>query len=171
MESNPEHWQQAATGASMKTKPDASESRKRRRLAGVAIAACLVSLGLWLWTCGVYYRPLPTPCFALRLPYLTVQASALDSGVHLLAMKGRSDQTTAIGFQPETSLGRGGYGHGWVVSAVGLVFVLAPAFDGGDYGVSPHLALVLPYWLLALGSGWLSWRLVRPGRVSHSVAG
>ena len=109
----------------------------------------LVSFGLWVWTSGIYYRPLPTPGCAIRLPFVMLGASANDDGIHFLAMKQRAGQF------PEIHFGRGftGYHHGYVVNMLGLVMAVLPTeYNGGDYIVSPHAALVLPYWLMILGA-------------------
>ena len=109
----------------------------------------LVSFGLWVWTSGIYYRTLPTPGCSVRLPFVGLGACADDEGIHFLAMKQRAGQFPAIHF------GRGftGYHHGYVVNMLGLVMAVLPTeHNGGDYSVSPHAALVLPYWLLIVGA-------------------
>ncbi len=110
----------------------------------------LVSFVLWVWTSGVYYRPLPTPGCAVRLPFVMLGSCADGEGIHFLAMKQRASQFPAIHF------GRGdtGYHHAYVVNILGLVMAVQPTkYDGGDYSVAPYAALIMPYWLLILGAG------------------
>lgn len=131
-------------------------NRARRVAVPVVAMTLLVSLSLWVWTSGVYYRRLPTPVCAVRLPFVLLQACASDEGVHLLAMKERGKQFPAIQFERATYLGNAGYLEGHFVNVLGLVIAVLPSeYCGGDYFVSAHVALVLPYWLLVAGSGWL----------------
>jgi len=141
----------------------------------------IVSLGLWVWTSGIYYRALPTPACAIRLPFVLLQACADGEGVHLLAMKERASQFPAIQFERASYLGNAGYHHGCVVNVLGLVTAVLPTeYCGGDYIVWPHIALVLPYWLLIVGAGCLlvvltpaaTWiaPYCRPSKVSGAAA-
>ena len=78
-----------------------------------------------------------------------LQVCANDEGIHFLAMKQRADQF------PEIQSGGGftAYYHGYVVNILGFVMAVLPTeYNGGDYVVSPHTALVLPYWLLMVGA-------------------
>jgi hypothetical protein len=154
----------------------------RRKLVVPVVALVLVgSSFLWVWTSGIYYRTLPTPAFAIRLPFVLLQACANDEGVHLLAIKERANQLPAIQFERASYLGNAGYHHGCVVNILGLVMAVLPTeYCGGDYVVSPHTALVLPYWLLIVGAGCLlvvltpavTWirRYCRPSKVSGGAA-
>ncbi len=110
---------------------------------------------LWLWTAGIYYRPLAKPACAIRLPFILLQAGANDEGVHFLAMRQSGRQFPTVHFRG-TFFGNAGYHHGRVVNVLGLVIAVLPTeYNGGDYLVSPHVALVVPYWLLIVGSGCL----------------
>lgn len=132
--------------------------RDRARKATVPVAAMIliVSSCLWVWTSGIYYRPLPKPACAVRVPFVLFQARASDDGVHFLAMNQHASQFPAIQVGRATSLGNAGYHHGCVVNILGLVIAVLPTtYNGGDYFVSPHVALVLPYWLLIVGAGCL----------------
>ena len=42
--------------------------------AALALCGLIGSLGLWVWTSGVYYRSLPTPAIAVSAPAVVVQA-------------------------------------------------------------------------------------------------
>jgi hypothetical protein len=113
------------------------------------------SLGLRVWTSGVYCRELPTPAAAHFSPVL-LQACAWENGVHFLAMYDRGTQQPFFQFGRGTNLGRSGYHHGAVLSALGLAFAVLPtSYRGSDYVVPAHVALALPYWFLMLASGWL----------------
>ena len=92
------------------------------RVVLAAAMTLLVSFGLWVWTSGIYYRPLPTPGCAIRLPFVMLQAGENDEGIHFLAMKQRADQF------PEIHFGRGftGYHDGYVVNMLGLVMAVLP---------------------------------------------
>ncbi len=131
----------------------AIRKRTRRVVVPVAAMTLLVSSGLWVWTSGVYYRPLPAPACVVRLPFVSLEACANDEGVHFVAMKQRARQWPAIQFGCAR---HGVYPHGYVFNILGLVVSVLPTqYDGGDYFVSPHAALVLPYWLLIVGAGYL----------------
>jgi hypothetical protein len=102
------------------------------------------------------FGTLPTPACALRLPYVLFQSCALDEGVQLLTMSVPGRQFPSFEPGRATYLGNAGYPHDFVVNILGLVIAVLPTtYDGGDYLVPPHAALVLPYWLLILGSGWI----------------
>ena len=108
-----------------------------------------VSFGLWVWTSGIYYRPLPTPGCAIRLPFVMFGATANDEGIHFLVMNQRAGQFPTVHFER----GFTSYGDSYAVNMLDLVVAVLPAeYNGGDYTVSPHAALVLPYWLMILGS-------------------
>jgi hypothetical protein len=79
------------------------------------------------------------------------QISSQRSALHFLAIwesGGREWQ-----FAVEPLGGVGAYHHG-SIGALGFVFALLPkTFNGGDYTVPPHLAIVIPYWFIAGLSG------------------
>jgi hypothetical protein len=147
-------------------------------LAGISLA---VSLGLWWWTSGICYRPLPSPAIAMRHPFALLQACADDDGIHFLAVKNSRLQFPAVWFGRASYLGNAGYHHALVVNLLGVVIgVLPTTYHDGDMIVSPYAALVLPYWLLIVASGaalvvttplaaWLS-RYWRPTRMSAGAA-
>ena len=148
------------------------------RVLPAAAITLLVSFGLWVWTSGVYYRPLPTPGCAIRLPFVSLGASANDDGIHFRAMKQRAGQF------PEIHFGGGytGSHHSHGFNMLGLVMAVLPTeYDGGDYRVSPHVAVVLPYWLLIVGAvgvlairtpvfNWIA-PYCRPSKLSWGMAG
>ncbi|MCY3018668.1 MAG: hypothetical protein NTW87_06515 [Planctomycetota bacterium] len=117
----------------------------------------MVSLALWMW--ALRHRPRPDPAFACRLPSLLLQVAALDDGVHFVAMRTYGSRTLCIEYGRATYLGNAGYHHGVLFRFAGFVAVALFREDRfGDLLVSPHTALVLPYWFLILVTGWLSLR-------------
>jgi len=128
---------------------------KKRLVLRIAALVFIGSSFLWVWTSGIYHRPLPKPACAIRLPFVSLGAGANDEGVHFVVMKQRGMQFPTIHFGSRF-FGSAGYHHGCVVNVLGLVIAVLPTeYSGGDYSVSSHAALVVPYWLLILGSGFL----------------
>ncbi|MCA9175134.1 MAG: hypothetical protein KDB14_11680 [Planctomycetales bacterium] len=130
-------------------------SREKKLVATIVALVFFGSTLLWLWTSGVYYRPLPKPGCAIRFPFVSLEAGANEQGVHFVAMRQSGRQFPTIRFETRFS-GVAGYHHSHVVNFLGLMIAVLPtAYDGGDYSVSPHAALVLPFWLLIVGAGYL----------------
>lgn len=142
-------------------KPKIRSNTPRRAMAAVFFVLLVSATGLWLFTSGIFCRPQPKPSLAVRAPRLLLQATALDNGVHHLCLWQQSNRHTSIQFDRVTYLGNAGYRHGFVASFLGFTFaILKQASGGTDYIVSPHAAVVLPYWFLiiisSLGFLWFS---------------
>jgi hypothetical protein len=131
----------------------------------------------------MYCRPSQTPAIAIRLPFVLLQCCTSEDGIHFIAMKQNSNQGSAIQFERATHLGYAGSGYHWgyFINILGVVMAVLPKTTGDiDYIVSPYVALVLPYWLLIIGTGfllvtktstarWIS-PFCRPSKVSGIVA-
>jgi len=128
-----------------------SSSVRKTAMIVVSLVVLGVAVGLRLWTSGIYYRPLPTPAASLKLPGFLNQVCAFQDGLHFRCS--RDPWKPMVGFQLGTHLTHVTYRHGCVLSFLGFtIAVLTRTFHGGDYVVSPHAALVLPYWFVILGA-------------------
>ncbi|MEX0655438.1 MAG: hypothetical protein WD534_00635 [Phycisphaeraceae bacterium] len=124
-----------------------------RALLVVCLAVLLATMAAFLWTAGLHEPASHARVgIALRLPASLSQVVVQDDGLHLLHQRPSFGQRST-GFEPAGNFGRGGYGHGVIVSGLGFTFAWLPqGFQGSDYVESPYMAIVLPYWLLIAGS-------------------
>jgi hypothetical protein len=99
---------------------------------------------------------------AIHVPRFLLQVRPLGNGIHFQAI-GPAGHMRGFGVEPGTyshlgsdQPGDGGYRgdhDGYVVGGLGFVAAWLPhTFNGGDYILSPFLALVVPYWFLIAGS-------------------
>jgi hypothetical protein len=134
---------------------EGGERRWRRAYVIIALLVLGVSVGLRIWAEKELHPGRPTPAIAVWNVGFGVQVSAWDDGIHFLAVFDRgAKEPPGIYLGPKTNLGRSGYRHGRLLSFLGLQAVLLPStYGGSDYTVTPHAALVLPYWLLIVLSG------------------
>jgi hypothetical protein len=132
--------------------------RKKRAVLGLVVVLLGMAF-LRVWTSGVYYRSLPNPACAIRLPLIEVGIGADDKGVDLRVVKNAGSQYPAVhvgGMNNMTDR------HGYIVNCLGFVIAVLPTrYDGGDYSVEPYAATVVPYWLGIVGAGFLLARMSR----------
>jgi predicted signal transduction protein with EAL and GGDEF domain len=139
--------QGAVKGASLARRRWLARLVNSRCAAICALGIGLLSLVLWAISAHVYYRPIGPLAIAARLPGVLLQACSQRSALHLVIM--RDDRKPEFALERLTYLGNAGYSHGAVAGGLGFVFALLPkTFDGGDYTVPPHLAVVIPYWFI-----------------------
>jgi hypothetical protein len=125
-----------------------------------AIASSLVltaSLFFWLWSAGIYYRPLRQWDIAVSALGWQASAIAAEDGVHFRIGKGYGQRLTVRWCEAN----RPSYPFGSVVNLLGLLVAAQPyTHHDGDSILSPNAAIALPYWLLIVLSGagflWLT---------------
>lgn len=141
------------------SKPLASASGtfvRRRRirpfiLMVLALIGAIGSVFLWWRTSHVDQNGhLPKPALAIHLPFVLLQATARENGVHFVCMTGYPKGRLGIQFERQTYLHEPGYARAKSVSAAGFRFViLTCTLSSTDAILSPFVALVSPYWFLA----------------------
>jgi hypothetical protein len=124
----------------------------RKRIELTFLLLCLLtSVGLWLYSAGLYYRPLPQPAFSATGHSRIFQICTERGAIHTIIMWDVPEQPS-VGFSRATNLGRGGYpfGHGFDLG--GFVLRLLPhTLRDGDCVMAPYAAIVIPYWATTTG--------------------
>jgi hypothetical protein len=125
----------------------------RKRIELTFLLLCLLtSVGLWLYSAGLYYRPLPPPAFSVTGHSLVFQICSERGAIHTILTWGFPVEPS-MGFSRATNLGRFGhhpYGQGFDLG--GFVLRLVPhEIWQGDYNVPPYAAIVIPYWATTTG--------------------
>jgi hypothetical protein len=141
-----------------------------------ALLCFLTALGLWVLGTGAYYRHVDTPSVRVKLPYVSVvvdvntrQWAGAQRGVHFVVFKDEGGMRwPAVEPMMPSHLE---HGLGWIANVLGLMVVVLPTeYNGGDFIVAAHAALVVPYWVMLVGFGYLGlrfaglWALVTPWR-------
>lgn len=131
----------------------------------------LLVLSSWLrWRTSTVDRDgrLPVPALSLGFPGGILQSWARQDGVHFLAMAGNNRYR--IQLEPLSHYGASGYNNFGTCTRLGdftFAFLTEMVLDY-DYYVSPHAALVVPYWCLIgtglLGTCWSSLTIFRRPR-------
>ncbi len=134
-----------------------SETTKRprrlwRRIIGSVLSLTIVVIALVLWWSTSHvnrHGHLPKPAAAVHVPGGFLQAVGMEDGLHCVCMRDHLSRSVSIQFDRATYLGNGGYHHGSISSYGGFtVAILTETPRNTDNLVSPHVAVVLPYWFL-----------------------
>jgi hypothetical protein len=124
----------------------------RKRIELTFLLLCLLtSVGLWLYSAGLYYRPLPPPAFSVAGHGRIFQICSQQGAIHTVLMWDVPGQPS-VHFSGVLNVGGGLYHHGLGFDLGGFVLRLLPhTFNGGDYIVAPFAAIVIPYWATTTG--------------------
>jgi hypothetical protein len=130
----------------------------RKRMELTLLLLCLLaSVGLWLYSAGLYYRPLPPPAFSATGHSFVFQICSGRGAVQTTLTWGYPEEPS-VGFSSVPNLDRGEYHHGKGFSLGGFaVQLLLHEIWEGDYNVPPYAAIVIPYWATTTGLSLLLW--------------
>jgi hypothetical protein len=129
--------------------------RPSNRCGIIALLLLSLSVALWLYGSGIYYRPLEPLGIAWRTQGLVLQAFSNKGAAHFVVVA----ETPEFNLELESARPRyarvAEYHHGSIVDFLGFKLAwLHTEFNGGDYIVRPYAAVAIPYWftttLLAL---------------------
>lgn len=142
--------------AKTSTRSSSETTRRPRRLwrkiiASVfSLAIVVVAVVLWWSTTHVNrHGRFPKPTAAIHVPGGFLQATGMENGLHCICMRDHLSRSISIQFDRATYLGNGGYHHGSISSYGGFTIAIPTETPRDtDNLVSPHIAIVLPYWFL-----------------------
>jgi hypothetical protein len=123
--------------------------RPSNRCGIIALLFLLLSVGLWLYASGVYYRPLEQLGIAWRTQGLVLQTFSNKGAAHVVVVAEKPEFNLQFELARPSYARIADYHHGSIVDFLGFAFAWLPAeFDGGDYTVRPYAAVAVPYWFI-----------------------
>jgi hypothetical protein len=130
--------------------------RKRTKLAFLLLCL-LASVSLWLYSAGLYYRPLPQPAFSVTGHSFVFQVCSGRGAIYTTFTWGFPEEPS-VGFSSVPNLGRFGHlpphGRGFDLGGFAMRLLLHEIWEG-DYNVPPYAAIVIPYWATTTGASLL----------------
>jgi hypothetical protein len=127
--------------------------RPSNRCGLIALLLLALSVGLWLYASGIYYRSLAPLGIAWRTQGLVFQTFSNGGAAHFVVVADKPE------FNLQFELARPSYAriakyHHSIVDFLGFAVAWLPAeFDGGDFTVRPYAAVAVPYWFITLVLG------------------
>jgi hypothetical protein len=106
-----------------------------------------ISVGLWVYSSGVYYRTLEPLAGAWRTHGMVFQAFSNKGAAHFVVIADEPELNFTIESARPSYARIAKYHHGSIVDSFGFALAWLPArFNGGDYTVQPYAAMAIPYW-------------------------
>lgn len=114
----------------------------------------LVSIGLWIWHSGVFFRGPRAATVGLQAPFVVLGLSGDETGVRVLISDNFAGGFAFGVFTKQ--IGPIRFQHGFVLNALGFTLAVVPQdFLDVDHFISRHVGVVLPYWFLFTFSAYL----------------
>jgi hypothetical protein len=138
--------------------------RPSNRCGIIALLLLSLSVGLWLYGSGIYYRPLEPLGIAWRTQGLIFQTFSNKGAAHFVVVAEEPELNLEFESARPSYAHVAKYHHGSLVNLFGFAVAWLPErYDGGDYIVLPYAALAIPYWfiatlLLLVSIQWLRFR-------------
>jgi len=128
--------------------------RPSNRCGIIALTILSLSVGLWLYASGVYYRALEPLGIAWRTQGLVFQTFSNKGAAHFVVVAEKPEFNLKFESARPSYAHIAKYHHGSIVDFLGFAFAWLPAsFNGGDYKVRPYAAVAVPYWFITLVLG------------------
>lgn len=141
--------------------PAAKARRVRPILLAVSVTILILTLLLWFLHLDPFYRKVDTPGASAAIPGFALTATTPESGLHLKVERypGFHFDAAVISRQDHTSYRAELHRYGFSGNLLGLAVAADPGpVRGGCVFIEPYAATIVPYWMLFLGSAWLSLR-------------
>jgi hypothetical protein len=139
--------------------------RPTNRCGIVALLLLSLSVALWLYASGIYYRPLEPLGIAWRTQGLVFQTFSNKGAAHFVVVAEKPEFNLEFESARPSYARIAKYHHGSIVDVLGFAIAWLPAeFDGGDYTVRTYAAVAVPYWFITmlLGPVVLQWLRFQP---------